>query len=337
MNLSRAYTLGCNEEFSVGRVQTPTLAMIVERELAIRNFVPEDYRNVVATFSPASQSDKYTGHMVPPGRRAHGRRGETCRRRRRSQGHLRAGRAAARRTSKRSRRRPGACRRRCFYDLTELQRHANRLYGFSAQRTLELAQALYEQHKLISYPRTDSRHLSQDVARTLPKIVKAIRGDYEGLHRARHRRAAARHARSSTTRRSAITTRSFPTGVSPAKLSLDPDERKIFDLDLPAPALGVARRSHLVRHDGHHPASAAAVDDRFHSSGTAVVQIGWKVLDIASAKKTQGQKTEDGESAEEGQKLPSGSRAGPAAAGSGCRVDREEDPALRSASPKARC
>ena len=51
-----------------------------------------------------------------------------------------------------------------LYDLTELQRHANRLYGFSAQKTLDMAQALYEKHKLISYPRTDSRHLSQDVA-----------------------------------------------------------------------------------------------------------------------------------------------------------------------------
>jgi DNA topoisomerase III len=49
-----------------------------------------------------------------------------------------------------------------FYDLTELQRHANRLYGFSAQKTLDIAQALYETYKLISYPRTDSRHLSQE-------------------------------------------------------------------------------------------------------------------------------------------------------------------------------
>ncbi len=56
-----------------------------------------------------------------------------------------------------------------LYDLTELQRHANRLFGFSAQKTLELAQALYEQHKLLSYPRTDSRHLSTDVADTLPR------------------------------------------------------------------------------------------------------------------------------------------------------------------------
>jgi DNA topoisomerase len=55
-----------------------------------------------------------------------------------------------------------------LYDLTELQRHANRLFGFSAQGTLDLAQALYGQHKLISYLRTDSRHLSADVAATAP-------------------------------------------------------------------------------------------------------------------------------------------------------------------------
>ena len=66
-----------------------------------------------------------------------------------------------------------------LYDLTELQRHANRLFGFSAQKTLEVAQALYERHKLISYPRTDSRHLSADVAKTLPRIVAAIREPYE--------------------------------------------------------------------------------------------------------------------------------------------------------------
>src|SRR5690606_11639047 len=66
MNLSRAYTLGCNEEFSVGRVQTPTLAMIAERELAIRAFVPEDYLNVVGTFSPRA-GEQYQGTWFRPG------------------------------------------------------------------------------------------------------------------------------------------------------------------------------------------------------------------------------------------------------------------------------
>ena len=67
-----------------------------------------------------------------------------------------------------------------LYDLTELQRHANRLFGFSAQQTLDIAQALYERHKLISYPRTDSRHLSQDVAGTLPRIVQGVCGSVSG-------------------------------------------------------------------------------------------------------------------------------------------------------------
>jgi DNA topoisomerase-3 len=68
-----------------------------------------------------------------------------------------------------------------LYDLTELQRHANRLFGMSAQRTLDIAQSLYESHKLISYPRTDSRHLSSDVAKTLGPVVQAVAGRYPGL------------------------------------------------------------------------------------------------------------------------------------------------------------
>src|SRR6185369_11255472 len=68
-----------------------------------------------------------------------------------------------------------------LYDLTELQRHANRLFGYSAQRTLDLAQALYERHKLISYPRTDSRHLTKDIEKTLGAVVKAIEAPYQHL------------------------------------------------------------------------------------------------------------------------------------------------------------
>ncbi len=88
MNLSRAYTIACNEDFSVGRVQTPTLAMLVERELAIRNFVPEDFRTIVATFSPVRTSG-ICGNLVSSRCRADGRRSETACRRRRSQRNCR--------------------------------------------------------------------------------------------------------------------------------------------------------------------------------------------------------------------------------------------------------
>ncbi len=96
-----------------------------------------------------------------------------------------------------------------LYDLTELQRHANRLFGFSAQKTLDIAQVLYERHKLISYPRTDSRHLSQDVASTLPQIVQAIAGPYrEHLAPGTGEKPLGRGS-SWTMRKSAITTRLF--------------------------------------------------------------------------------------------------------------------------------
>ncbi|MBC7924482.1 MAG: RecQ family ATP-dependent DNA helicase, partial [Bryobacteraceae bacterium] len=176
MNLSRAYTLACNEEFSVGRVQTPTLAILVERELAVRNFVPEDYRNVVATFSPR-QGQQYDGTWFRPGIEpmdtamklpSDGEEAGTI------AGRVKTGSASIESIEAQTKRMSPPP----LYDLTELQRHANRLYGFSATRTLEVAQALYEKHKLISYPRTDSRHLSGDVARTLPKIVRVIAPAY---------------------------------------------------------------------------------------------------------------------------------------------------------------
>src|SRR3954451_1984232 len=189
MNLSRAYSLTYNEELSVGRVETPTLAMIVERDLAIRRFVPESYLEVQATFHPVHSAPEstYPGLWFrrPEDRStAHGSSVAT----EQAPSRLDPNGEEAKRILERTR--TGQARISSLdsqtqrtlppqlYDLTELQRHANRLYGFSAQNTLELAQALYERHKLISYPRTDSRHLSQDVATTLRAVVTAIASPY---------------------------------------------------------------------------------------------------------------------------------------------------------------
>ncbi len=180
MNLSRAYTLACNEEFSVGRVQTPTLAMVVERELAIREFVPEDYLNVVATLlaRAGAASTRALGFGRVSIRWTRAKSSRWMRKRPSAIiERVRGGTAQIEKIEAQTRRMPPPF----LYDLTELQRHANRLYGFSAKHTLDMAQALYERHKLISYPRTDSRHLSADVARTLPKIVSAIAPRYQEL------------------------------------------------------------------------------------------------------------------------------------------------------------
>src|SRR3954451_23882613 len=162
MNLSRAYSLAYDEDLSVGRVQTPTLAMLVERELAIRNFVPEDYMEVVATFRPAGmpKASAYQGTWLRE--RAPGADKETLQQAMRLPpdgeeanqivARARTGQAAIESIDAQTQRMAPPP----LYDLTELQRHANRLFGFSAQKTLDTAQALYERHKIISYPRTDS-------------------------------------------------------------------------------------------------------------------------------------------------------------------------------------
>src|SRR4051794_17005388 len=183
MNLSRAYSLTYGEDLSVGRVQTPTLALLVDRELAIRRFVPEDYIEVVATFHPQGRpaAQTYQGTWLRDRKALAGEDKESLQQAMRLsadgqeaaqiESRARTGQAAIESIEARTQRMPPPL----LYDLTELQRHANRLFGFSAQKTLDTAQALYERRKLISYPRTDSRHLSQDVAKTLPRDRKSTR------------------------------------------------------------------------------------------------------------------------------------------------------------------
>ncbi len=345
MNLSRAYTLDFNQDLSVGRVQTPTLAMVVERELAIRAFVPEDYLEVLATFSPLLDSsvgaglvparvgtsptptkDTYKGTWfrgVSPTMEAKrikaqkgAREGAEIEEAARIVQRARLGSAAIESIRAETRRMPPPL----LYDLTELQRHANRLYGFSAKHTLGLAQALYEQKKLISYPRTDSRHLSTDVAATLDGIVRAVQGPY------RDRLAPGTGERplgkrfvddSKVTDHHAI----IPTPTSPEGVALSDDERKIYDL--------VCRRLLSAWHDDHvwsvttvitaisnPPPSGVGepIVDRYHSTGTQVQQVGWKVLDIERQKdgdrKEKEKPKEDAEaeppSPEENQDLPPG-------------------------------
>jgi DNA topoisomerase-3 len=162
MNLSRAYSLLYGEELSVGRVQTPTLAMVVDREVAVRQFVSEEYIEVVATFQGVRErlKDSYRGVWYRP-RNDQPKDNETqAKLSRLSADGDEAGQIIERAGTGQAAIESIKCETQrsqppLLYDLTELQRHANRLFGFSAQETLTYAQALYERHKLISYPRTE--------------------------------------------------------------------------------------------------------------------------------------------------------------------------------------
>src|SRR3954454_7332109 len=300
MNLSRAYSLTYGEDLSVGRVQTPTLAILVDRELAIRRFVPEDYIEVAATFHPQGlpKDQIYKGTWLRD-RAAAGADKESLQQAMRLPAdgveakqiaeRARTGQAAIESVEAKSQRMPPPY----LYDLTELQRHANRLFGFSAQKTLDTAQALYERHKLISYPRTDSRHLSQDVAKTLPRVVAAIEARYrDRLAPGTGERALGRRYvdDAKVTDHHAI----IPTTTA-ATSDLPGDERKLYDL--------VCRRLLSAWHEDHiwsvttviTAIRNAEIVGRYHTPGSAVQQPGWKVLDVAAAKPAKGrQKGQEG-------------------------------------------
>ena len=314
MNLSRAYTLTYGDELSVGRVQTPTLAMVAERELAVRSFVPEDYLEVIATFRPTARpaAESYKGTWV--------RDVEEIQKSARLPAdgteaiqiaaRAKTGAAAIESVKSETQRMAPPL----LYDLTELQRHANRLFGFSAQHTLDTAQALYERHKLISYPRTDSRYLSQDVAATLPRIAQTISGPYrEHLAPGTGEKALGRRYvdDAKVSDHHAI----IPTVTPPERADLSPDERKIYDL--------VCRRLLTCWHADHLWAvttvitaiANGAVIDRYHSSGRATQQVGWKVLDFQTEKKKASNrraKASEEISEEEQQALPAGLARGQA-------------------------
>ena len=161
LNVSRALTCKHNAQLSAGRVQTPTLAMIVKREEEILRFRPKDYFTVKADFDGFSAIYKDSRNQArffdaaaaqAVADAVKGQRGSL---------------SEVKKTYK-FKAPPAA------YDLTELQRDANKKYGYSAKQTLSLMQSLYETHKLLTYPRTDSRYITKDVAATLPERLRAI-------------------------------------------------------------------------------------------------------------------------------------------------------------------
>jgi DNA topoisomerase-3 len=161
---------------AAGRVQTPTLAILAKREMEIRNFISEDYSEVHADFSVANGD-------------YHGRWINEAWKKDPAHPHSRAERIWKKEDAE-------AIRSRCegktgtvtetqkptkqaspqLYDLTTLQREASSRYGFSAKRTLQVAQALYEKYKMLTYPRTDSRYLPEDYLGEVKSTVRAIAG-----------------------------------------------------------------------------------------------------------------------------------------------------------------
>ncbi len=161
---------------TVGRVQTPTLAVLVEREKKIRAFVPKNYWELIGTFSVAE--GEYTGRWFDEKFRKNEDAPEQ--RAERLWNEFKAREIAERCTGKKAlieeESKPSTQNAPLLYDLTTLQREANSRFGFSARTTLSLAQALYEKHKVLTYPRTDARALPEDYIPTVKQTMKMLSG-----------------------------------------------------------------------------------------------------------------------------------------------------------------
>lgn len=159
---------------TVGRVQTPTLSIVVEREKQIRDFVPRNYWEVHATFK--CDKGTYEGRWLDTAFKKDALDPE--KRAERLWSREAADRIVAACMGKQGivteESRPATSLSPALFDLTSLQREANARFGFSAKRTLDTAQRLYEQHKALTYPRTDSRHLPEDYRQTCRQTMKAL-------------------------------------------------------------------------------------------------------------------------------------------------------------------
>lgn len=169
LNVTRALTCKHNAQLTAGRVQSATLAMIVNREQEIRSFIPKDYYviNAKAKGFNLEWRDKNNNSSIFEESVVE----KVLLRTKGKEGNIVSVTEAAKKQYSPA-----------LYDLTELQRDANRIFSYSAKQTLSIMQRLYENFKLLTYPRTDSRYISSDIVATLPDRLKAISsGSYRAV------------------------------------------------------------------------------------------------------------------------------------------------------------
>jgi len=280
LNATRAQTLvaqraGHRGVWSLGRVQTPTLALVVERDRQIRDFVAKDFWLVDATLAAPSGTFKARWFRG---------RGEDLVERFERADEARAVAAAARRAPARVLEVDAKDVRvppERLYDLTTLQRESNRRWGYSAQKTLDVAQVLYEQHKVLSYPRTSSRHLTTDVAATLPALLDAVARlpPYAQLARQAIDTRATLGSRFVDNAKVEDHHALLPTGRAPA--SLDEAEARVFDL--------VVRRFLAAflpdRVEARTSVTCDVGGERFRARGLVVKAAGWAAVDPPTMEK----------------------------------------------------
>lgn len=283
LNLTRALTTKYQEQLAAGRVQTPTLSMMVNREEEIKHFQSKEFYRIQADFGPFSGTWRPADPNVKHSEKGKPRNGshrnaqdgriysqeEAESLQQRVQGKKGTVVSISRKDKSEPQPLP--------YDLTELQRDANRRYQFSAKKTSSVLQKLYESHKLVTYPRTDSRYLTSDMTSTLSDRLKAMSsGEYVSLIKPLLRSAKPARVPGRVINDSKVTDHHaiIPTEQPINIAALSADERKLYDL--------IAKRYlSLFYPICRYKEIKAQIDvdgEVFHVKGRQMIDPGWKTL-----------------------------------------------------------
>ena len=286
MNASRAFTLKYDTLLSVGRVQTPTLAILVKRRKEIENFKPEgfctitadfgDYRGVY--FSDKLEPDTHVKERTEADRIAGEVKGKT-------------GTVVQAETTRKHELPPQ------LYDLTSLQRDANRMMGFTADKTLKVAQSLYETRKALTYPRTDSRYLPPDMIPRVVQTMKLLPESYQ-----QYVPGALRDGKLPVSRRTIDQTKvTDHHAIIPTAKKVDPagfseDERRLYDI--------VVRRMLAAFYPACDYDATKVItrvgENDFRTTGKVIVVNGWHdvpAMENPPRKKKNAKDEEDSETA----------------------------------------
>ncbi len=271
INASRAFTIKYNALLSIGRVQTPTLAIIAARQKEIDTFVPTEYWEAEADFG------KYKGLWF--NRENDDTKIKTKEKAEEIRDNVKNGKGVVASVDCEEKKNPPPL----LYDLTELQRDCNKKFGFSAQKTLSIVQDLYEKRKMVTYPRTDSRYLSDDMIPKLKVIAGRLNNTKEykdfasyvvGLEKLPITKRIIDNSKISD--HHAI----IPTEVNIDISKLSDVEFKVYDL--------IARRFLAVFYPYYVYSTTKIVTDvnseSFVTRGTTVIDKGWTVLNVNTEK-----------------------------------------------------
>jgi DNA topoisomerase-3 len=284
MNATRAASIRLRSAFdgavSLGRVQTPTLALVARREIEIRAFKPEPYWLVEALFA-ASGDRSYSGRYLGGKRIAKDEAEEIVEACSGKRGEI------TKLEKKEERERP-----QLLYDLTSLQRHANTLYGFSARRTLAAAQKLYEERKALTYPRTSSRFLPGDMISEIKPTADLVGRNREYSKAASYVTRLEKLPLGRVVNDAKVTDHHaiIPTKSEHDLGKMGDDELKIYDL--------VAKRFLSAFHPEavyERTRIETTVEERvFRTSGRVLLQAGWKEVYGELGRDSEGSEDDSG-------------------------------------------